>query len=275
MFGTATDNVSILDENFYFPSLNRHRRLWVYLPKDYHTSDQHYRVIYMHDGQNLFDEFNAFGSEWGIDETLDAENGKVIVIGIDNGAEHRMSEYMLHDHPDHGSAEGSLYLKDITEVLKPWVDNNLRTLHEPKDTAIAGSSMGGLISLYAGLYFPHIYGVVGIFSPAIWLDAPRIFQEADEVLAKNSYSQTETPQRWYFYGGALESENMVAEVATMVKIFRKHPFIDVTYQIDAGGTHDEVVWKNYFPNFYKWFTGMTSAETLEEQSHLRLDDTAS
>ena len=127
MTATATKNVFILDENFFFPTLNRHRRIWGYLPEGYETSGKNYPVIYMHDGQNLFDELNAFGSEWGIDETLDEERGDIIVVGIDNGKEHRMAEYMLYDHPDHGPAEGSRYLQDIAEVLKPFVDGVLRT----------------------------------------------------------------------------------------------------------------------------------------------------
>lgn len=270
MTGTATDNVSILDEAFYLPSLGRHRRIWAYLPHGYAQSEERYPVIYMHDGQNLFDELNAFGAEWGIDETLDAENGKVIVIGIDNGAEHRMSEYMLHDHSEHGPGEGGLYLKDITEVLKPWIDSRLRTQPGREHTAVAGSSMGGLISLYAGLHFPRVFGVVGIFSPALWVDAPRIFQEAKEALSANAGSHSDPAQRWYFYGGALESETMVAEVATMVKIFQEQPGADVTYQLDATGTHDEAVWKNYFPNFYKWFVGEKPAEVLETESDIRV-----
>jgi predicted alpha/beta superfamily hydrolase len=269
MSGTATVNVSILDEAFYFPTLGRHRRLWVYLPHDYEASGEHYPVIYMHDGQNLFDESNAFGSEWSIDETLDAERGKVIVIGIDNGCEHRMSEYMLHDHPDHGAAEGAAYLKDITEVLKPYVDNALRTRPGKEYTGIAGSSMGGLISLYAGMFFPHIFGVVGVFSPALWLDAPRLCEAASKLYTRNA--SVDPMQRWYFYAGALESETMVAEVAAMVKIFREQPGVDVTYQLDAGGVHDESVWKNYFPNFYKWFVGHKPAEQLEQESHITID----
>lgn len=272
MTSTATKNVYILDEQFHFPSLNRHRRLWVYLPVGYDTSGTDYPVMYMHDGQNLFDELNAFGSEWGIDETLDAERGNIIVVGIDNGAEHRMSEYMLHDHPDHGNAEGALYLKDIAEVLKPYVDSILRTRKGHEHTCIAGSSMGGLISLYAGLYFSHLFGVVGIFSPAIWLDAPKIFTEVNDLLMKRGAPGTVIPtQRWYFYAGAIESETMVAEVATMVKIFRQYPHLDVTYQIDAMGVHDEAVWKNYFPGFYKWVVGIKPAVVLEQESHIKID----
>jgi metallo-beta-lactamase class B len=222
----------------------------------------------MHDGQNLFDDLNAFGSEWGVDETLDAENGKVIIIGIDNGAEHRMREYMVNDHPEHGAGEGAGYLKDITEALKPYVDSVLRTLAGKENTCIAGSSMGGLISLYAGLYFPHIFGAVGVFSPALWIDAPGVFRNAHDILINKTMSNT--TQRWYFYAGALESETMIAEVAGMVKIMRDCPGTDITYQLDAGGVHDEAIWKNYFPNFYKWFIGKKSAEQLEQESHIKI-----
>ncbi len=271
MTATASENVFILNEQFHFPSLQRNRRLWVYLPKGYNDSQKHYPVIYMHDGQNLFDDLIAFGSEWGIDETLDEERGNMIVIGIENGAEHRMSEYMLYDHPDHGTAEGVLYLKDICEVLKPYVDSVLRTKPEREYTCIAGSSMGGLISFYAGLYFPQLFGVVGIFSAALWLDAPRIFSEVQEVAQKNMLSIEQLPsQRWYFYAGAMESETMVAEVASMVKIFRQYPYMDITYQIDAGGVHDEAVWKNYFPEFYKWIIGQKPAEILEKESDIKI-----
>jgi predicted alpha/beta superfamily hydrolase len=272
MTATATENVYILNERFYFPSLGRHRRLWVYLPIGYETSRMNYPVIYMHDGQNLFDELNDFGNEWGIDEVLDAERGNIIVVGIDNGEEHRMAEYMLHDHPDHGAGEGALYLKDIAEVLKPFVDSVLRTRPGNEHTCIAGSSMGGLISLYAGLYFPHLFGVVGIFSPAIWLDAPKIFTEVNDVLAKHvATGKAVLPQRWYFYAGAIESETMVAEVATMVKILRQYPHLDITYQIDAKGVHEETVWKSYFPEFYKWVVGIKPAKVLEQESDIKID----
>lgn len=269
MTATATENVSILDEEFYLPTLGRHRRIWVYRPRGYETSTEHYPVIYMHDGQNLFDELNAFGSEWEVDEILDAEKGKVIVIGIDNGAEHRMSEYMLHDHPDHGAAEGASYLRDIVEVLKPHVDSVLRTKPERIHTCIAGSSMGGLISVYAGLYFPHIFGAVGIFSPALWLTAPEVFKEAHDILHRDK--PFVPSQRWYFYAGALESETMIAEVAAMVKIMRETQHADVTYQLDASGVHDEAVWKNYFPNLYKWFIGKKPPEEIEEESHIKIE----
>lgn len=269
MSGTATENVFVLHESFHFPTLDRHRRISIYRPIGYDGTDERYPVIYMQDGQNLFDEENAFGREWCVDETLDAEQGKVIIVGIDNGAEHRMAEYMLHDHPDHGAAEGAKYLKDIVEVLKPFVDSVLRTRPEKEYTCIAGSSMGGLISFYAGLYFPNIFGAVGVLSPALWLDAPGIFSEAKEKLVRDETAGSHM-QRWYFYGGALESETMVAEVATMVNVMREIPHINVTYQLDVEGIHDEEVWKNYFPNLYKWFTNEKSPDVIEAESHIRV-----
>jgi predicted alpha/beta superfamily hydrolase len=270
MIGTATKNVFVLHDDFYLPNLQRNRKLWVYLPESYQQGDRQYPVIYMQDGQNLFDELNAFGREWGIDETLDAHGGEIIVVGIDNGEDHRMAEYMLYDHPEHGAAEGAKYLKDITEVIKPFVDDVLRTKPEKEHTSIAGSSMGGLISFYGGLYFPDIFGAVGIFSPALWIDAPKIFNETMEVIAHKADAEPDYTQRWYFYAGAQESETMVAEVAAMVKIMRSNELLDVTYQIDGGGIHDEAVWKNYFTEFYKWIVGKKSAEVIEEGSDLKI-----
>ena len=265
MTTTASRNVFILNEHFYLPNLQRHRRLWIYLPEGYDQSEERFPVIYMHDGQNLFDESNSFGNEWGIDETLDENKGRMIVVGIDNGEEHRMAEYMLHDNEEHGAAEGALYLKDIAEAVKPYVDACVRTIPGREHTSVAGSSMGGLITLYAGIYMPQIFGSVGIFSPAFWLDAPGIFEEA-----KAAASQNQLPQRWYFYAGALESETMIAEAATMVTIFKEFPQYDVTYQLDSGGIHDENVWKNYFPFFYEWMAGNLRNREVEQAGDIKI-----
>ncbi len=253
MSGTASNNVSILEENFYFPSLQRTRRIWVYKPSGYEGSDERYPVIYMHDGQNLFDEATAFGSEWRVDETLDALEGKVIIIGIENGIEHRMNEYMIHDHPRHGEADGAKYLNDISEVLKPFVDAALRTLADRQHTCICGSSMGGLISLYAGFYFRHVFGSIAILSPALWFDAPAVFNEAKEFVARLGSDASEPRHRWYVYAGALESGTIVAETATLVSILQESPVLDITSVVDPGGTHDEAVWGDHFREVYDWF----------------------
>ena len=110
---TASKNVHIIDSVFYIPQLNRHRRIWIYLPPDYSSSQKKYAVLYMHDGQNLFDEFTAAFGEWGIDEALDTlstSNKSLIVVGIDNGGEKRMNEYNPYEYDRFGKGEGKEYV---------------------------------------------------------------------------------------------------------------------------------------------------------------------
>ena len=102
---TACKNVQILDTAFYMPQLNRHRRVWIYLPESYATSKKKYPVLYMQDGQNVFDNATAAYGEWGVDEALDSlcrQKAEVIVVAVDHGAEKRISEYTPFDTKEHG-----------------------------------------------------------------------------------------------------------------------------------------------------------------------------
>lgn len=155
---TATKNVIILEKTLTIPKLNRQRRLRIYLPENYQLSKQHYPVLYMHDAQNLFDDKTAYAGEWGIDETLNrlaAENGlSLIVVGIDNGLELRMNELSPWPNQEYGVAEGEQYMDFIVNEVKPFIDKSYRTLTDKNNTAIMGSSMGGLISHYAIFEYP-------------------------------------------------------------------------------------------------------------------------
>src|SRR5215217_3183379 len=133
------NNVYIIDNAFYIPQLKRSRRIWLYLPADYSTAKKHYPVLYMQDGQNLFEEWSAFGEEWGVDETLNNLKAKCIVVGIDNGIDKRMNEYTLHDQERYGKGEGAHYLAFLVNTLKPYIDETYRTLPEQAHTYIAGS----------------------------------------------------------------------------------------------------------------------------------------
>src|SRR5436309_9793997 len=164
----TTVNVSLIDDQFYIPQLNRMRRIWMYYPESYLESEKKYPVIYMHDGQNLFDQATAFDKEWQVDETLNSLFARCIIVGIDN-SEHRMKEYNFNDHEEHGPGEGRQYMEFIATTLKPYIDATFRTKPEREHTHIAGSSMGGLISLYGALHFASIFGGAGIFSPSLWL----------------------------------------------------------------------------------------------------------
>ena len=184
---TANKNVRIIDTAFFIPQLNRTRRVWIYLPPTYNSSTKKYPVLYMHDGQNVFDDATSFSGEWGVDEALDTlglKTKECIVVGIDNGGDKRLNEYCPYDFSlpggQKGKGEGNLYLQFLAKTLKPFIDKKYRTIKESKNTFIAGSSMGGLISMYAVLEYPKIFGGAGVFSPAFWV-RPKIF---DDIKAK-------------------------------------------------------------------------------------------
>lgn len=242
-----SDNVHIIDTAFYMPQLRRSRRIWLYLPPDYHTSKQHYPVLYMQDGQNLFEEWSAFGEEWGVDETLNALKGKCIVVGIDNGIERRMNEYTLHDHERYGSGEGRPYLSFLVKTLKPYIDETYRTLANREHTFVAGSSLGGLISFYASLYYPGVFGAAGIFSPAFWI-APNIVAETSNKAEQN----LNWPQRFYFYYGEKEGNEMALHATAILDLLQSHEHYAVQTEIEKEGTHSEAEWRATFSRFYKW-----------------------
>lgn len=121
----------------------------------------------MQDGQNLFDDATSYAGEWGIDEHLDSlfSSGKkeAIIVGIDNGLSKRMTEYNPYSFQQFGKGEGNEYVDFLVKNLKPFIDKKYRTLKNKQNTFIAGSSMGGLISLYAALKYPKIFVGAGIF----------------------------------------------------------------------------------------------------------------
>ena len=243
---TASKQVQVLDTAFFIPQLNRTRRIWIYLPESYHSSRKRYPVLYMQDGQNVFDEATAFSGEWGVDEALDSlgrEAGECIVVAIDNGGETRISEYTPWD-TEHGKAEGELYVNFLVQTLKPFIDKKFRTRKKAKDTFIAGSSLGGLISFYAVLKHPKVFGGAGIFSPAFWI-APRLLQE---VMMQAPIVRSNI----YFYAGKGESKGMVPDLLAVFQVMNQYSPAKMTTVIRAEGEHSEGSWRQEFPLFYRW-----------------------
>jgi metallo-beta-lactamase class B len=183
---SANSQVQILDSAFYIPQLDRRRRIWIYLPKDYQASKTKYPVLYMHDGQNLFDDATSFAGEWGIDDALDSAKKQCIVVGIDNGGVKRMNEYNAYDHEKFGKGEGDLYVDFIAKTLKPYIDKHYRTKKDAANTIIAGSSMGGLISIYAVVKYPKTFGKAGVFSPAFWV-APQLKADIEKKVKTSTH----------------------------------------------------------------------------------------
>ena len=152
--GTITGHV----ESFTFPAFLSGRRVWVYLPPGYDMSSARYPVLYMHDGQNLFDVRTSFAGEWQVDEACESRIAggalrPLIVVGIENGP-NRIAEYTPWPDQAYGGGGADAYLAAIRDVLIPEVDRRYRTLSGPNFRWMAGSSLGGLVSLYAGLDLP-------------------------------------------------------------------------------------------------------------------------
>ena len=244
---TMNSNVQILDTAFHIPQLNRDRRVWIYLPKNYSTSKASYPVLYMHDGQNLFDNATSFAGEWGVDDAIDSAKKQCIVVGIDNGGPVRMNEYNPYDHEKFGAGQGALYVDFLAKTLKPYIDKHYRTKKDATNTIIAGSSMGGLISMYAVMKYPKVFGKAGVFSPAFWA-APALKTDLDKMVKSSTHKNV----RIYFYAGEQEGNQMVVDMLYIFEAMRKKTAAKMKVKINAEGRHNEPTWRNEFPAFYNW-----------------------
>ncbi|MDX2135204.1 MAG: alpha/beta hydrolase-fold protein [Saprospiraceae bacterium] len=256
---TAAPNVSVFDDDFYIPQLNRTRRIWLYLPPDYDTTAKRYPVLYMHDGQNLFDNKTALFGEWKVDESLNDlfVNGNYgcIVVGIDNGGASRLDEYSPWVNPQYGGGEGEAYVAFIAETLKPLIDSLYRTLPGRNSTGIMGSSMGGLISMYAFSERQDVFSRAGIFSPAFWFAGNN---SANHVAGHPK----EGDARVYFLAGGQEPASVTQNMQTVANAMITAGFgTDEQYfLVEPDGQHSEWFWAREFSDAYVWlFQGAVSS----------------
>lgn len=248
---TAASNVQILSPNFYIPQLDRNRRIWLYLPPDYFTSSKNYPVLYMQDGQNLFDNLTSFSGEWQVDETLNnlfnqGDYG-AIVVGIDNGGGNRLNEYSPWINAEYGGGEGDEYMAFLAETLKPYIDANFRTRTEPTMNALVGSSMGALIATYGAAEYPLFFGKIGSFSPAYW------FAMSDLNTYLNS-ATSYTNHRVYFVAGLNETTTMVTNINAIRNTMQNNGLTssNTLTKFDSSGTHTETYWRGEFAAAYQW-----------------------
>lgn len=247
---TALPGVSLLPELVEIPGLQRKRQIRMYLPPGYATSGKRYPVLYMHDAQNLFDDATAFAGEWKVDETLDAlsKEGKLelIVVGIDNGGDKRITELNAWDNARFGAAEGKQYTDFIVGTLKPAIDAKYRTLPDRAHTAIMGSSMGGLASHYAIAQYPQVFSKAGVFSPAYWTATPSFDFMAQHPLPKDA--------RVYLLMGEKEGDSMVPDVQRMAQVVEKsgHPKANTVLKIVPEQKHNEAFWSGELREALLW-----------------------
>ena len=243
---TASKQVSIFSIDA--PQLKTTKKIWLYLPKNYATSTKKFPVIYMHDAQNLFDEKTSFVGEWEVDETLDSLNAQVIVVGIEHGNDKRLDELTPFKNEKYGGGNADNYLEFIVKTLKPHVDLTYRTKKEVKNTAIMGSSLGGLVSFYGALKYPEVFGKVGCFSPSFWFNQKEIFELMNTT---KSYKT-----KIYFLCGDNEGDaDMVEDLNKMeYQINTKRCECQMLNKkiIVKGGKHNEKLWREGFKKAYLW-----------------------
>jgi predicted alpha/beta superfamily hydrolase len=236
------------------------RSVWVYVPPTYdENTTAKFPVVYMHDGQNLFDPSTAFGgNEWKVDEAMNAgaEDGTIreaIVVGIANTSA-RIDELTPTADSRYGGGKADLYLRMITDELKPLVDRELRTLTGREDTAIAGSSLGGLCSSYASVRRADVFGMAGVFSPSTWWDNRVILGEVATIPQKPA-----KPIRVYVDSGdAGTSGDGVTDTKELAAKYRAAGYTDdvtLRYVVQPGGQHNEIYWAQRFPAAMRFVLG--------------------
>lgn len=243
--------IEVIEEAYEIPQLNATRKISALLPHDYYQSDKRYPVLYLQDGQNLFNPLAPYG-DWAIDKSMAklAELGfnEIIIIAIDHGEKERINEYLPYYHPRFGEGKGKFYIQFMIEKLIPYINNHYRTLTDFEHTGIGGSSMGGLISLHAGLSNPGVFGKMMIFSPSLWI-SNKIFKNT-----KSFHPLQES--KIYLYSGGQESQFHLLnaqKLETIIKEKMVHGYnIDFNFSVNEFGNHSEVHWREEFPKAVKW-----------------------
>jgi predicted alpha/beta superfamily hydrolase len=255
-----------------FPS--RHveggRDVIVYLPPGYNEeTSARYPVLYMHDGQNLFDAATAFlNQEWGLDELVESLIGAdmiepLIIVGIYNAGEKRIAEYThIRDRKGQGG-RARLHARFLVEELKPFIDSEYRTLPDTANTGLGGSSLGGLVTLYLGLHYPQIFGKLIVMSPSVWWANRAILREIRK--AKGRFNQKIWLDTGTCEGSAPDA--CVRNVRDLRDALLKRGWKlghDLRYVEDEGAGHDEKAWGHRMKDALTFLFSPQSTERSEE-----------
>jgi predicted alpha/beta superfamily hydrolase len=246
--------IETVSDAFEIPQLGRKRRIRILLPHDYKASSRKYPVLYLQDGQNLFGDGSVYGN-WEIDKKMAVlagqGKGDIIIVAIDHADEDRLHEFAPYTHPKFGKGAGKKYANFIVRTLKPYIDKNYRTRPERQFTGIGGSSMGGLISIYAGLMYPETLGRLMIFSPSLWV-SDKIYFDSIEF-----FNPLET--KIYVYAGGKEGRYMIPSVERLREAVERQGWspnrLQFKLSLDPKGEHTEARWGKEFPRAVEWLFG--------------------
>jgi predicted alpha/beta superfamily hydrolase len=238
------------------PQLGNTRSLLVYLPPSYRKGTQRYPVLYLHDGQNVFNELTAFVKrEWRADEAaeaLAARGHEVILVAIENSGGTRASEYLpFKTRANNHEARAEAHAAFVVKTVKPLIDQRYRTRSGAAHTGIAGSSFGGIIGLYTALSYPEVFGFVGAFSPSLWVGDGGMFHWVGEHRAPKSM------RLWLDMGdheGEMPGERRYAmELTEQMGDVLREQGAQVRVQFGKDAWHNEDAWAQRFPTALEWF----------------------
>jgi predicted alpha/beta superfamily hydrolase len=249
-------------EGFHSEHLEHDRTIVVYLPPGYEQRRaERYPVLYLHDGQNVFDRATSYAEEWRADETAQElitsrKIAPVIIVAIYNAGEHRADEYTPTARPDKG-ARGLAddYGRMLVDELKPMVDRTYRTRPGAESTALGGSSLGGLLTLHLGLRYPTVFSMLAVFSPSVWWDDRVILREVNDLSAK-------LPLRIWLDAGTAEGPEVIRDVRALRDALLAKGWVlkkDLVYLEARGGRHDEKSWGARFGKVLKLFFALAPA----------------
>jgi len=251
----AAGRLDIVVPMLQLPGFDRPATLRILLPPGHADGARRYPVIYLFDGQNLFDAATAYAGEWGVDETLDAlreaHGFEAIVVGIDHGGARRINELSAWPNPDFGAGRFELVLSDLVGRIKPWVDANYRTDPARAATAIGGSSLGGLAALYAIHRCPEVFSRALVFSPSLWVSAQAFMHVGNVTLPADA--------RLYLSMGTAESDQGVADVERLRQLFEARPQgAAARLSVVEGAAHNEQAWREELPKALVWLFALGS-----------------
>jgi len=225
------------------PQLRNRRQVDVYLPDGY-GNDRH-PVVYLQDGQNLSDPSIAFlGNTWQLEESLtqlQSRGIRPIIVGVHNMGERRINEYTPFRDPRHGGGSGDRYLRFLINTVKPRIDAKYRTRSDRENTVIGGSSMGGLISLYAVVQKPSPFGHAIVMSPSIWFNNRAILGFVESAPVPRG--------RIYLDVGTAEGASTLRDTRALVRVLRSKGMGRSTlkYTEAEGHQHREADWASRLP----------------------------
>jgi predicted alpha/beta superfamily hydrolase len=248
----ATEGRLRLHRKFPSKFLSTYRDLIVYLPPGYAETQTRHPVLYLQDGQNLFDPATAFlGQDWQADITADnmierSEIQPPIIVGVYNTGGRRMSEYApTRDQRHRKGGKADRYAEMLARDIKPFIDHEYRTLKAAKYSAVGGSSLGGLVSLVAGLEYPRVFGCLAIISPSVWWDHRSILRWVHD------FSETCRPRIWLDVGTnegsvpqAIVEDTRMLRQALLEKGWREGH--DLSYHEVQDADHSERAWSARF-----------------------------